>query len=496
MEGKYLTKSQRVNLAQQIRKTHFTLGGGANFYNTTSSKFLKAPVSPQAGQSDDNVGKDLRKTHLVMGTDFKPRCSEFVYSYSPKNAKNTQVEFAKKDLSKHNIVLGTTGIQYNTTTSKTYKPATVNIQHKDSALKIERNLRKHHFDLGTDPTTKSSTFGHDYSEKPGEKAISNPSLKKDLCDSHFVLGRAPKMMVTTFQREYPTYQVQDNHMSKDKINGLRKEHFSLGTDSANFSSTHKQFFTEKADGRQDLNDEKKKDLRSSHFVLGKAQPTYSLTSNFSKPHSASATCLNTNPTGIKIRDSHFTLGEEPLTYRTSYAANHVPPSQQALTQRADSQRHLSSSVKFGDAKIPVSNSQASFKPIPINEIQKPDPKLIKELRSNHFTLGDGGNYFKTTASELGRGSGEPGKIDKNIVKDLRASHFKYGDDLAHFLSSNQNDYKKPQGVENKYDNSLSKNLRKTHFNIGSERGLWKTEQQDEYNWVQPVPDTEFRSAQF
>jgi hypothetical protein len=34
------------------------------------------------------------------------------------------------------------------------------------------------------------------------------------------------------------------------------------------------------------------------------------------------------------------------------------------------------------------------------------------------------------------------------------------------------------------------------LNIGSERGLWKTEQQDEYNWVQPVPDTEFRPAQF
>lgn len=495
MEGKFLTKHQRVNLAQQIRKTHFTLGGGANTYNTTSSNNFKNPSSLHKSQSNCNLSTELRKTHLIMGTDYKPHCSEFKFSYNNKKPNLSQSVLIKKDLSKHSMVLGTTSIHYNPTTSSSYKLVKTNAQHMNSAFQIERNLRKHHFDLGTDPTTKNSTFTGDYYEKQAEKVTQNEALKKDLCESHFSLGRAPKMLKSSFQSQYPAYNIQNTHLSKAQINTLRKEHFHLGSGSRSFSSSNTIFSIIKPEGKQDLNTEKMQDLRSSHIILGKAQPSYSLTSKSSKTQSRSYDDIKLKTSGIKIRDSHFTMGDDSLLYKTSYISTHIKPNVTDPAENPNSHRHLTSSLKFGDEKIPLSNTQASFKQIQYNEVEHPDPKLIKDLKNHHFTLNNGGKFYITTSKDFGQKGGEPGKIDPNVVKNIMASHFKYGADPDHLLSSNQNDYRKPQGVRVKYDNSLSKNLRKTHFCIGNDKGLWKTEQQNEYNWIQPVADNEYRPSQ-
>ena len=149
-------------------------------------------------------------------------------------------------------------------------------------------------------------------------------------------------------------------------------------------------------------------------------------------------------------------------------------------------------MKFGTSKIPLSNSQASFKPSNKADIEKPDPKVIKELRSHHFHLGDGGDYFKTTSSQLGLGTGEPGKINKNIMNDLRASHFQVGADPKNFLSTNKKDFQSINGENQKSDPALSKNLRKTHFKIGEDKTNWKSEQQGNFVWIQPVQDKEFK----
>ncbi|OMJ91741.1 hypothetical protein SteCoe_5640 [Stentor coeruleus] len=430
-----------------------------------------------------------------MGTDYKPRCSEFKFSYKNKKPDLSQSVIIKKDLSKHGIILGTTSTHYIPTTSNSYKLLKSNTQHVNSTWQIEQNLRKHHFNLGSDPTTKTSTFTENFPKKQAEKVTQNEALKKDLCESHFILGCAPKMLKSSFQSQYPAYNIQNTHLSKNQINNLRKEHFNFGSETRSFSSTNNMYYITKKEEKQDFNSEKMDDLRSSHIILGKTQSSYSLTSQFPKTRSGSLDDIKLKTSGIKIRDSHFIMGDDYLSYKTSYISTHIKPNNIEITENLNSHRHLTSSLMFGDEKIPLSNTQASFKQIKYNEVEHPDPKLIKDLKNHHFIFNDGGKYYKTTSECLGQKGGEPGKIDPDIVKNIMASHFKYGADPNHLLSSNQNDYKKPQCSRVKYDNSLSKNLRKTHFCIGNDKGLWRTEQQNEYNWIQPVADNEYRPSQ-
>ena len=498
MEGKYLTKDQRVGLSHQIRKTHFTLGGGGNSYHTTSTNFLKPPNLPATARYNTNLSKDLRKTHLQMGAEApnKQRVSEFAFSYSPMPLSSNTADFAKKDLRRHNMVLGTTGITYKTTTATDFKGGEVMLQHIKSAQQIERNLRKHHFEFGTDSLTMNSTAAANFGKKKMENTEKNEALKKDLSESHFIMGKAPMMMRTTSQKEFAGNGGGNGRggITQGKLNELKKEHFQLGTDVPALASTASQFFTAKQNGKQDLNQEKLNDLRSSHFVLGKTQASYATAANppKKKPKSASNS-LAPYSSGIAIRDTHFTLGNEGNCWKTSYNGDHqIQIANNSGDKKVDSHLHLSSSFKFGASKTPISNSQASFKNMDKHVVEKPDPKLMKELRNHHFHLGDGGDYYKTTSSQVGLGFGEPGKIDKKVANDLRSSHFKYGADPVNFLSTNMKDFVHHTEKGAKSNADLAKNLRKTHFKIGEDKTQWKTEQQNNFRWIQPVPDTGFK----
>ena len=489
MEGKFLTKTQRVNMAQQIRKSHFTLGGGCKSYNTTSQNFLKVPESKSASQFQVDLSKDLRKTHLVMGSDRSQKASEFTVSYPAKHIDKSNADCPKTDLKKHSTVLGTTRPGYNTEVSKNYKPAYVSVHDVESARKIERNLRGHHFELGTDRPTQKTTFAADFDSKSAERTKEVLDIKNDLRKSHFILGKAPKMLKTTSQSNFVSPQA--THVDNANNSDLRREHFVFGTDSQQMTSTHNQFFNSKGPGRQDLNMEKMKDLRSSHFALGKTQASYSTSALMAKPQTARVE-LHKDLTGLNIRASHFQLGGDSANFQTSYAASTRLTSPVVPSQSNDSLRHLHSNIYFGQDKFPKTCAQASYNNPNRKDIEKPDPKLIKELRSHHFKLGNEGGEYKTTASGLGQGKGERGVFDEDRRKDLRASHFKVGNGNQHLLTTNMNDFVRYKEGGAKSDERLAKNLRKTHFSVGAEKGQWMTEQRTNFNWIQPVADNEFK----
>ena len=142
--------------------------------------------------------------------------------------------------------------------------------------------------------------------------------------------------------------------------------------------------------------------------------------------------------------------------------------------------------------MPLSSSQASFKLKKQKDSEKADSLMIKNLKNNHFHLGDGGDYFKTSSSQLGLKRGEPGKMNKDIVNEIRSTHFKIGADPLNFLSSNHKDYQKHHGEKVKIDHSRKKDLMKTHFKIGKDKNNWKSEQKGNFNWIQPIPDKEFK----
>jgi hypothetical protein len=490
MEGKFLTKDQRVNMATQIRKTHFTLGGGCKSYNTTSHNTLKHQDRKPGAQFQVDLSKDLRKTHLVMGSDNSKKASEFTVSYPPKNTDGNRADLPKTDLKKHYAVLGTTMSGYNTEVSHHYKPGFVSVQDVESARKIERNLRGHHFQLGTDRPTQRTTFASDFESKTAEKAKVVTEVKNDLRKSHFVLGKAPKMLKSTSQSNFTS--PSGPAMFEMQRNGeIRKEHFVLGTDRPTLASTHNKFFTRKEEGRQDLNVEKMKDLRSSHLVLGKEQACFSTSSLLNKPQTARPE-LQKDLHGLNIRATHFKLGSDTPKFQTSYLASTALTSPVLQTESSDSQRHLQSNIYFGQGKVPKTVAQDSYRHPNPKEIEKPDPKLIKELRNHHFKLGKNESEYKTTYSDLGKGKGEPGMFEESRRQDLRTSHFKVGNENKHLLTTNQNDFVKYSESGSKSDGCLSKNLRKTHFSVGADKGQWMTEQRTNFNWIQPVPDREFK----
>ena len=274
MEGNYLTKDQRMQAAQQIRKTHFVLGDGINRYNTTSAEFLKSHNPSIESKNDYKKNKDLKKSHLIIGNSNNcKRISEFKDSYSPKTLNRINPSFVKLDLTKHNTILGTVDTNYKTTTSFAFKKNADSIKVDNSIKDLENNLRNHHFKFGSDNITKTSTFKSEFVKKNAEKTENLEDLKKDLTNSHFELGRAPLMMKTTFQHEFLENSKKESNQLTRSVLDLRKEHFCLGNYQNKISSTNEQCFRPQTPNKQNIDQEKFNDLRSSHFVLGQSSPS-------------------------------------------------------------------------------------------------------------------------------------------------------------------------------------------------------------------------------
>ena len=494
LTGGYLPKDQRIRVAREIRKTHFTLGEANYGYDTTQHNHYSVPGAT-GNPADQEYIKNIRKSHIhIHPPDAKANgVSEFKAKYPPHDVGSAAVSISQEtraDLRKHHFELGHSSSAMLSTMQNAFTPQQTQMDAQTlKAIQLQmQNIRKHNFQFGGEPVPFQSVTQHDYGPKTAEGWGSEERLKQfkgDLRTSHFQVGNVSQTYMSTAMKDSspktaPTRPPAQMH--------LRKEHFTFGVDGRPMASTSHLAFTEKEDGMQQLNEEKLRDLRSSHFILGGDQVTYQPVSHAThvpKPIAAIAPIHD-----VGLRKSHFKLGEDGNTWSTVYQRTHLGRSEtQAQAQRdrnADKASHLTVGT---DGAPMVSVNQAAYRPHTTGEPGKLDPALAKDLRTHHFQLGPGGNHYKPISKDFAGQPGAPGMMDPAIKKDLRSHHFTYGHERDSFVSRNQVDFQARHGETSKLDPALMKNLRRNHFDIGENANLYgTTEYRGKYHWVQPVVD--------
>lgn len=482
MEGKFLTRPQRLKVAEQVKKTHFSMGTESNVYSTTSKHCLKVPND--SVQDSINLSKQMKKSNIAFGNEKKVKASEFTKSFSRKQIKGNKPEIQKIDLKEHHAVLGTTSHGYYTTSSGFYKAEKLKEGVKDKGRDIEKNLRKHNFKLGNEEGVKISCFRIDFKEKKGERAIGNCELASGTWNSHFSLGHGCGVYKSTSQVEF---EYKPPKSSQIQFRNHSKQNFTFGSNTQNLSTTHNQFFIAKPTTPTQSNSA---DLKSSHFTLGSFPASFSQTSSQPIPQPSDFTPAP-EPL-ISIQASHFSLGTDKSSFKTSSNQNLRSSTPSASTSKINTQQHLSSSFSFGNSQTPLSINHHSYKhPVPLLQSSS-STHLIKDLKAHHFKIGEGGSDFKTSNSVLGSKPGAPGKFEEGLWKDLRNSHFEIGGKgRVEFLSVQKKDFCEFRTGKEDFS-GLAKGLRKSNFVNGDAPGVWSTEQKRQFNWIKPVPDNEYK----
>ncbi|CAG9323085.1 unnamed protein product [Blepharisma stoltei] len=496
MQGGYMPGFHRVKIAQQVRKTHFTLGEEGVAYTTAHSANFK-PVSAPSPQDEGANNKKLRTSNLNLGAGQNPSNfkSEFTSQYRAHSLEPKHGLKDSFDMRAHNIILGKQEVSYSTTANVAFDDK-CGLSHKQETTGIssnKANLRKHHFNLGDDPNASFSVMKSDYGQKQSESfnAGIRDEIKNNLRSSHFDLGKQSVPFVSSTQSEYKTKAFQPRSVTPGRINELRKEHFQLGNDQGTLVSINNLAFSAKSGGAQPLNQEKLNDLRSSHFVLGVTPISY-LTAT-KAVHQPQEMIPSKPEKSTSVRQSHFKLGEDTPSYHTNYAINHSHTTRDATTGPERSQSaDRNSNIILGTVNANAYTTSGGTYKGRNGEAGKLDPNLEKDLRGHHFQLGDNGLNYKTINQDYGEQKGYGTKWDPNRVKDMRSAHWAMGSHPKQFLPVSKADFSaKETSVERA---SMEAQLRRSHFELGEGRGEWNTSNQASYKWVQPVADTSYRFA--
>ena len=489
MEGKFLTKPQRQQLAHELKKTHFKLGGDSNQYSTTSKVSLKPPV--ERSQSS-NFSKELKKSSFQIGQGSNCRISEFSKSFDKKDFNGLRPDLPKRDFKSHSSILGTMSSSFTSTTATNFHKPTLSKFQQHCNKSLEKNLRKHHFTLGDDHSNKKSTFSHSYISKATEKVEHLADLKQDIRSSHFSFGQYPRVLVSTSSQHYSEIRPSSS------CSAIRKpptrDNLVL---SQNTTSTQLTTFASSFEGKPRESDptsyEKVQDLKNSHFRLGSFPLNYSQASTQLKPKTA----VQLNRKGnisIDVLASHFeiALPAEP-SHKIKREKQEVKLGSHPDV-KIDPLRHLQSQIGFCSTLTPQSSSQANYKKFEAKDLPKPDAKLIKELKSHHFVLGTDQEKLLPTSSLLVPSQGRPAKFDERLAKDLISSHFTIGNQTEkHYLPVHNKDFR-PKTNTKEDHHQLKKDLRNSHFEVGSGQSSWKTEQQSRFVWINPTPDSDYHPS--
>lgn len=500
LTGGYLPKDQRIRVAREIRRTHFTLGEADYGYPTTQHTHYGAP-SADSNPANAEYVKNIRKSHIQINpADAKGNViSEFKAKYPAHDVGKAAVSLSQvtqADLRRHHFELGNFSGALVSSTHSAFVPL-----HSKSDAQLQKdiqlqkqNIRKHNFEFGEHAPTLESVTHHDYGPKTAEGWGSEERLKqfkRDLRTSHFQVGGVSQTYVSTAMRDYNPKETAARQPAQMH---LRKEHFSLGEEGRPLASTSHLAFVPMGEGKQQLNEEKLRDLRSSHFTLGGDQVAYQPVSHAT--HSRQPLAATAPIKDVGLRKSHFQLGADGNSWTTVYQRTHLGRTDGQVRAQRDRNADKASHLTVGTDGVPmVSVNQSTFRPHTTGQKGQLDPALAKDLRTHHFQLGPEAVRYKPISKDYTGAYAEPGTMDAALKKDLRSHHFSYGQEGAALVSRNQVDFQKRTAESAKMDPRLMKNLRGNHFDIGENAHLYgTTEYRGKYHWVQPVPDKGYRFA--
>ena len=494
LQGGFLPKEQRVRVAREVRKTHFTLGSADYGYGTTQLSHFPAYTASPTVSGLENA-KKTHKSHINSTENLAKaaKISEFQAKFQPHDLSLAAVaasQETKADLRKHHFQLGSSPSALQSSMRSAF-PAYLSPAQTPAAIQLQaQSLRKHNFQLGTRDFPYASTAKLDYTPKKTEgwgKEEKLIQFRRDLRASHFQVGANPQSFVSLSHKDFSAKQFSARSPARAVGGNLV-----LGTSEEPWASTNHLAFTGKTEGKQGLEQERKSDLRASHFTLGSQSGSFQSVARETFRPQPNVPFVPIKDAGL--RKSHFTLGSEGNTWSTVYQETHLGQSDGQVTAQRDRNADKTSHVVIGaDPGSMVSQASATYRPLLDAQPGKLETGVEQELRGHHFQLGQEARNFTRTSNDYTGAPAEPGRLDPDLKRDLRTHHFTYGEDGGAVVSRMQSDYQPRQGPPAHLAAEQLAYLHKSHFGIGADSGNLHgpSEYKGQYHWVQPVPDTSY-----
>ena len=168
--------------------------------------------------------------------------------------------------------------------------------------------------------------------------------------------------------------------------------------------------------------------------------------------------------------------ELPDMYKTAYDRAHTPKKVEKKIVSDNNSFKSSFNITGNGPMCYQTDYRANY--IPLNN--KLDPKekkiisdTIKTIKKSHFDLGDMGNDYNTIMSSSYKFNPEDAKnakgiLDKKLLNDLRSTHYILGDDNVVKQTTQRRDYIPYNLNENLCNKPL---LQDSHFNLGDQNNL-------------------------
>ena len=431
----------------------------------------------------DNV--TLRNSHFKLGDDKNNyQTSSMAQSDGIENAgkcTNPLNQQTKNELRRSHFVFGNFDPNFNTTFRSEYydKSKALSGRNKTDFQSIERKLRSQNFEFGTDKPDYLSETAAKYIIPPIDKDGNKQKVSTAMLQqSHYVFGTSNAPWNTTHRREFTPKKADNQKYTKD----LTRTNFVLGDDKPTIKSVNEEVYIKHPLQKNEMDKKLLNDLRTHHFEFGKDDvPNQHVTQNqltYRDP--------NIYPDNAKfrpildnqlLRETHWSMGDKaqelPDMYNSTYNRAHTPKKAEKKLVKDNNSFKSSFNICGNGPMVYQTDYRANY--IPLNNKMDPKEKkiiddTIKTIKNSHFDLGDMGNDYNTVMSNSYKFNPEEAKnakavLDRKLLNDLRSTHYSLGDDNIVKQTTQRRDYI-PYNVKG---NLASKPmLQNTHFNLGDQ----------------------------
>jgi hypothetical protein len=218
-----------------------------------------------------------------------------------------------------------------------------------------------------------------------------------------------------------------------------------------------------------LDEKAKNDLRKSHFNLGNNKPNFETTFRseyYDKSNMLPKDNINSKNIEQMLRAHNYEFGDDKPNYLSEAASRYTNPGviPNRNENKINNQLLQKSNYQFGNNDEPWNTTQKrSYTP----KYAENDKNEMNAGKSN-FVFGDDKPDFKSINSQTYKS--HPYQfvpVDQKLIKDLRSHHYTLGHNDNPLMTQHQVDYKDPTLFGNNFSPTLDNNiLRKTNFQMG------------------------------
>ena len=428
----------------------------------------------------------LRQSHFKLGDDKNQyQTSSMAQNDGIENAglcTNPLNQQVKNELRKSHFVFGNFDPNYNTTFRSEYYDKSKALPRSYSDFQsIERKLRSQNFEFGTDKPDYLSETAAKYiipkldNENNKQNKVSTALLQQ----SHYVFGTSNVNWNTTHRREFTPKKADNQKYTKD----LTRTNFILGDDKPTIKSVNEEVYIRHPLQSNNMDKKLLNDLRSHHFEFGKDDvPNQHVTQNqltYQNPN-----IYNDNQRfrplldNQLLRQTHWAMGDKsqelPDMYNSAYNRAHTPKKIEKRVINDNNSFKSSFNINGNGPMIYQTDYRANYIPLN-NKIDPREKKIIddtiKTIKNSHFDLGDMGNDYNTVMSSSYKfnpidAKNAKGVLDTKLLNDLRSTHYRLGDDDNIVKQTTQRRDYIPYNVSRSMADKPM--LQSSHFNLGDQ----------------------------